>query len=165
MSFKKNLLSLSILSSVLELSSCTFCDCKDDITWYPQDTITNVRFPLNKGEASVGIALSYSLSEKRDCELRREFGEHYVDELILGHTRQAVGERLQYKKLTNIIQSQEWQEKKLTQELKHYFSCFDIDIFSVELNNLRREPDCILTQSPFLAPGCYDYAGVLKERE
>ncbi len=165
MFFKKNIISLSILSSVWALSSCSFCDCKNDITLYPQDTTTNIRFPLNKGEASVDIALSYSLSEKRDCELRRDLGDQYADELIVGHTRQAVGERLQYKKMTHILQSKEWQEKKLTQELKHYFSCFDIDIFSVELNNLRREPDCILKYSPVLAPGCYDYTGIFKERE
>ena len=146
-------------------SSCTFCDYKDDMTLYPHTTQSDVRFPLNKGEASIGVTLSYSLSEKRDCELQNQFGEKYADELIMGHTRQAVGERLQYKKFTDLIKSEEWQEKKLTKELKCYFSCFDIDIFSVELNNLRKEADCILHPSPILAPGCYDYAGICKERE
>ena len=55
--------------------------------------------------------------------------------------------------------------KKLTEELSHYFSCFDIHILSVNLHNLRREPNCILKPSSVLAPGCYDYAGYVKERE
>ena len=163
--FKKKILSLSILASMASISSCTLCDHKDDMTLYPQCMTGDIRFPLNKGEASVGITLSYSLSEKRMCELNNQFGENYTNELIMGHTRQAVGERLQYKKFSELVKSEEWQEKKLTKELSHYFSCFDIHIFSVDLMRLRREPDCILTHSPSLAPGCYDYAGVLREKE
>ncbi len=165
MSFQKNMVSLSILASLVSAPACTVCSHKDAVTFYPREAATDLRFPLNKGEASVGITLSYSLSERRECELRHTLGENYADELIMGHTRQATGERLQYKKFNALVESEEWQEKKLTQELKHYFSCFDIDIFSVELNNMRREPDCILTHSPSLAPGCYDYAGYVKERE
>ena len=159
-------MSLSILGATITgISSCAICEYKNDITLYPHDMTSDVRFPLNKGEASVDISLSYSLSEKRDCELRHEFGEEYAEELIMGHTRQAVGERLQGKKLADIVNSEEWQEKKLTQELKHYFSCFGIDIFSVELKNLRKESDCILRSNTALLPGCYDYAGVCKEKE
>ena len=61
MSFKKNMLSLSILGSLVGAPACTVCDYKDAITLYPQDVITDIRFPLNKGEASTGITLSYSM--------------------------------------------------------------------------------------------------------
>lgn len=165
MSFKKKILSLSILASVAGVSSCTLCNYKDDMTLYPHCMTGDIRFPLNKGEASTGITLSYSISEQKACELQQMYGDNYADELIMGHTRQATGERLQHKKLAELVKSEEWQEKKLTQELSHYFSCFDIHILSVELNNMRREPDCILKHSLVLAPGCYDYAGYVKERE
>ena len=165
MSFKKKILSLSILASVAGVSSCTLCDYKDDMTLYPHSMTGDIRFPLNKGEASTGITLSYSISEQKACELQQMYGDNYADELIMGHTRQATGERLQHKKLAELVKSEEWQEKKLTQELSHYFSCFDIHILSVELNNMRREPDCILKHSLVLAPGCYDYAGYAQEKE
>lgn len=165
MSLKKNMLSLSILGSLVGAPACTVCDYKDAITLYPQDVITDIRFPLNKGEASTGITLSYSISEQKACELQQMYGDNYADELIIGHTRQATGERLQHKKFNALVESEEWQEKKLTEELSHYFSCFDIHILSVNLHNLRREPNCILKPSSVLAPGCYDYAGYVKERE
>ncbi len=165
MSFKKNLLPLSILGYLVGAPACTVCDHKDDMTLYPHEMTSDVRFPLNKEEASVGVRLSYSISERKDCELQSKFGENYADELIMGHTRQATGERLQHKSYTGLIKSKEWQEKKLTEELAHYFSCFDVHVLSVELNNLRREKDYVLTHSPALAPGCYDYAGYVKEKE
>lgn len=165
MSFKKNLVSLSIFGCLAGIPACTVCEQKDALTLYPRDIITDIRFPLNKGEASTGITLAYSISAKKACELQQMYGDNYTDELIMGHTRQATGERLQHKKFADLVKSEEWQEKKLTEELSHYFSCFDIHVLSVELNNLRREKECVLRSSPALAPGCYDYAGYVKEKE
>lgn len=165
MFLKKNIISLSILGTVLGLSSCSTCEQKDSITLHPYHSQTQVRFPLNKGEASVGVNLSYSVSERTDCELKNVLGDDYTEELIVGHTRQAVGERLQHKKFDNLSKSCQWQEKKLTKELANYFSCFGVHILSVELDHLHREADCVLKASESLVPGCYDYAGVLKEKE
>lgn len=165
MSFKKNMMFLGILGSTLGMYSCAVCEHKNDITLYPHNIDSKIRFPLNKGEASVGITLSYSLSEQRDCELRHKLGRTYANELIMGHACQIVGEQLQHKPFNNITLSQEQQEKKATKELSDYFSCFDIHIFSVKFNNLKCEKDCILTPSSVLAPYCYDYTGFVKERE
>ena len=166
MSFKKNIPSLSILgATICALSSCNICEYKDSITLYPHDASVDIRFPLNKGEASVGMTLSYSLSEQTDCEFQSKFGKNYANELIVGHACQAVGEQLQHKRFSDLLKSQEWQEKQITKHLKNYFSCFDIDIFSVKLTQLRREPNCVLKSSPILAPGCYDYTIACREKE